>query len=121
MVTEPGWRRFRPMSIALRTAAWYALSAFALIVVATGFLYWVLITNLAYEDNRTLADNLDSMRLLLHSSPGGALPLRPVSRSVGGQAHGSRRATLGSSMTVDGSSWKRRACRRSFRRLLQRN
>lgn len=71
-----------PKSIALRMAAWYALSTVVLIVVATGFLYWVLVTSLAREDSRTLADNLDSLRLLLRSSPNGALSLRPD------QAHG---------------------------------
>lgn len=64
-------------SIALRMATWYALSAFVLIFVATGFLYWVLATNLAREDSRTLADNLDSLRLLLRSSPTGVLSRRP--------------------------------------------
>ncbi len=30
----------RPWSLAARLTAWYAGSAFALVLVATGFLYW---------------------------------------------------------------------------------
>lgn len=57
----------RPLSIALRMTIWYALSAFTLIFLATGFLYWVLATNLVREDDRTLADSLDNLRLLAHA------------------------------------------------------
>ena len=58
-----------PFSIALRMAVWYALSAFALVFAATGFLYWVLATNLEQEDIRVLEDNLNNARLLLQASP----------------------------------------------------
>lgn len=66
----------RPLSIALRMAIWYALSAFTLIFLATGFLYWVLATNLEREDIRVLDDNLNNVRLLLRSSPPSVLPDR---------------------------------------------
>ncbi|HUZ72346.1 MAG TPA: histidine kinase dimerization/phospho-acceptor domain-containing protein [Stellaceae bacterium] len=56
------------MSIALRLTLWYALSAFALIVVATGLLYWVLVNSMYQEDLRDLADNLNNALLLLPSS-----------------------------------------------------
>ena len=61
----------RPLSIALRMTAWYALSAFALIFIATGLLYWVLVTSMYHEDLRDLADNLNNARLLLSASPTG--------------------------------------------------
>jgi hypothetical protein len=48
---------------------WYALTAFALIFVATGLLYWVLVSSIYQEDLRDLADNLNNARLLLHSPP----------------------------------------------------
>ena len=38
------WRK--PPSIALRMTAWYVLSAFALILVATGLLYLVLVNGM---------------------------------------------------------------------------
>lgn len=57
------------MSIALRLTLWYALSAFALIVVATGLLYLALVNSMYQEDLRDLADNLNNALLLLPSSP----------------------------------------------------
>lgn len=64
------------MSIALRMTIWYALSAFTLIVVATGLLYWVLVESLYQEDVRDLADNLNNARLLLLSSQFQKIPDR---------------------------------------------
>lgn len=52
---------------------WYALSTFALIFVATGLLYWVLVDSMYHEDLRDLADNLNNARLLLSASPTGQL------------------------------------------------
>src|SRR5690349_12053211 len=66
---KTGSRRYRSLSIALRMTLWYALSAFALISVATGLLYWVLRDSLYQEDLRDLADNLNNARLLLRSPP----------------------------------------------------
>lgn len=43
-------------SLAGRLTVWYALSSFALILVATGYLYWALATNLDRENDRFLAD-----------------------------------------------------------------
>ncbi|UJJ58343.1 heavy metal sensor histidine kinase [Rhodanobacter sp. FW102-FHT14D06] len=63
------FRRHWSLSIAGRMTIWYTLSAFALILVATGVLYWGLVTSLAQEDARTLDDNLNNMRLLLAGSP----------------------------------------------------
>jgi two-component system, OmpR family, heavy metal sensor histidine kinase CusS len=57
----------RAMSIALRMTVWYALTAFSLIFLATGVLYWVLVTSLHQENVRDLADNLNNARLLLGS------------------------------------------------------
>lgn len=64
----------RPLSIALRMTLWYALSAFALVFVTTGLLYWVLVNSLYQEDLRDLADNVNNARLLLLSSPGEQVP-----------------------------------------------
>lgn len=68
--TKPdrGARPRRTTSIALRMTIWYALSGFALIFVASGLLYWVLVTSLYQEDIRDLADNLNNARMLLGSS-----------------------------------------------------
>jgi two-component system heavy metal sensor histidine kinase CusS len=70
-VVKAGSRRHPMMSIALRMTIWYALSAFALISVATGLLYWVLVTSMYQEALRDLAANLNNARLLLRPSPAG--------------------------------------------------
>jgi two-component system heavy metal sensor histidine kinase CusS len=67
------------MSIALKMAIWYGLSAFALVLAATGTLYWVLATNLYQEDVSNLSDNLDNARLLWRLSSPGQLPQSPIS------------------------------------------
>lgn len=73
--------RPRPaLSIALKMTAWYALSAFALIFVATGLLYWVLVDSMYHEDLRDLADNLNNARLLLSASPTGQTASTPAPR-----------------------------------------
>lgn len=64
----------RPLSIAARMTIWYTLLAFALILGATGFLYWVLIGTLGQEDARFLVDNLSNARRLLRTSPAAELP-----------------------------------------------
>ena len=52
-------------SIAVRLALWYGLSAFALVLVTTGSLYWALTVNLDREDALTLENHIQDLRLLL--------------------------------------------------------
>jgi two-component system heavy metal sensor histidine kinase CusS len=66
----------RPWSLAARLAAWYAGSAFLLVLSATGFLYWVLAANLDREDDELLADKVHVLRMLLRDTPEGGAPLR---------------------------------------------
>lgn len=73
MTGDAGLRRRRSLSIALRMTVWYALSAFVLIFVATGFLYWFLATNLEREDTQLLDDSLNNVGLILRASPSNAL------------------------------------------------
>ena len=49
---------------------WYVLSAFALILVATGLLYWVLVNGMYREDVSDLGDILENATLLLRASNG---------------------------------------------------
>src|SRR5947209_1783968 len=55
----------RSWSLAARLTAWYTGSAFVLIFLATGFLYWVLFSNLDREDDQYLADKIRILRGLL--------------------------------------------------------
>ncbi len=76
------WPLRSPPSIALRMTVWYALSAFAMVVVATSLLYFVLVNGMYREDQRDLADNLENAILLLGASRGtelsGPVSVRPA-------------------------------------------
>ncbi len=66
----------RPWSLAARLTAWYAGSAFALILVATSFLYWALAASLDQEDDATLARKVQILRAVLRDRPGDLAALR---------------------------------------------
>lgn len=63
-------------SLAARLTAWYAGSAFVLILAATGFLYWDLVTHLDHADDQFLADKVHILRLFLREKPHDITPLR---------------------------------------------
>lgn len=56
-------------SLVARLAFWFALTAFALLLVASGFLYWELATNLGKEDRDSTAQELHVLRLILRERP----------------------------------------------------
>jgi two-component system heavy metal sensor histidine kinase CusS len=60
----------RSWSIAARLTLWYTASAFALVLAATGFLYWALSDNLEREDADYLGDQIRIVRALLEKHPG---------------------------------------------------
>jgi two-component system heavy metal sensor histidine kinase CusS len=57
--------------LAARLTAWYAGTAFLLILAVTGLLYWVLVSNLDREDDEFLADQIRYLRTLLRDKPDG--------------------------------------------------
>lgn len=59
----------RPVSLATRLSAWYAGSAFFLLVTATGFLYFVLVHSFDLEDNQYLFEKVRSLEILLRDRP----------------------------------------------------
>src|SRR5436309_15202027 len=59
----------RPWSLAARLTAWYAGSAFALVLATSGFLYWALEQNLDREDDQSLRDQVQALRGVLQSGP----------------------------------------------------
>lgn len=67
----PTWMRTgeKPWSLATRLTAWYAASAFTLLLMATGYLYWALVTNFDREDDETLVDEIQILRKLLRDQP----------------------------------------------------
>lgn len=76
----------RPWSLAARLTLWYAASAFLLVLVATGYLYWALARQLDREDDQFLADKVTAVRAVLDARPGdGAALKREVEGSEAGQ------------------------------------
>jgi two-component system heavy metal sensor histidine kinase CusS len=69
-------RPARPWSLAARLTAWYAGSAFALIVAATGYLYWSSVSNLDREDDHLLGDRVRELRAVMVKRPGDVDALR---------------------------------------------
>lgn len=82
----------RPWSLAARLTLWYAGSAFLLVLVATGYLYWALVRQLDREDDQFLADKVAAVRAVLDARPGDGAALK---REVGeGPAGGDAGRTL---------------------------
>lgn len=65
-----------PRSLAARLTTWYTLSAFALILGTTGFLYHKLISSLDKEKDQMLADQVQVVRALLRDRPDDVAALR---------------------------------------------
>lgn len=59
-------RNRRPGSLALRLSAWYAASAFLLLLVGTGYLYWKLVQSFNADDDQYLSEKANTLRELLH-------------------------------------------------------
>src|SRR5215472_12466887 len=71
----------RAWSLAARLTVWYTASAFALVLGATGFLYWVLATNLDREDDESLADEVRVLGALQDKPDEGAALRQEVERA----------------------------------------
>jgi len=63
-------------SLAARLTVWYALSAFLLILCATAYLYWALERNLDREDDGTILDQIQILRVLLRDHPEDSAAIR---------------------------------------------
>lgn len=63
-------------SLAARLTLWYALSAFLLILAATGYLYWALARNLDREDDGAMLDQIQILRILLRDHPEDSAAIR---------------------------------------------
>ena len=57
----------KPWSITGRLTALYTLSTFSLLLLGTGFLYWVLLNNLERENNQFLTDKIHVLRSILQA------------------------------------------------------
>src|SRR5947209_19269850 len=70
----------RPWSLAARLTAYYAASAFALVLLATGYLYWAMVTNVDREDDQLLADRVQAALSRQQARPGDPAALGPEER-----------------------------------------
>src|SRR5438477_10021521 len=77
-------------SLALRLTVWYTLSSFALLLAATGFLYWSLAHNLDREDDEFLADKLHDIHTVLREHAGDAAAVRRELEAMGAAQESSR-------------------------------
>jgi two-component system heavy metal sensor histidine kinase CusS len=59
----------RSWSLAARLTAYYAGSAFLIVSLATGYLYWAMVRNVNLEDDRVLADRVQLLQTILQSQP----------------------------------------------------
>lgn len=59
----------RAWSLVARLAFWFGVSAFAILLVASVFLYWVLKENLDREDRESLAEEIRVLRVILRERP----------------------------------------------------
>src|SRR5436190_6274195 len=85
--TAPEPRVRRPWPLAARLAAWYAVTAFLLVLLATAFWYWVLVVNLDREDDDLLADKLQALRTLLRDNPAVGALREEVDRESAARQH----------------------------------
>lgn len=65
----PSAKDDKPWSLALRLTIWYAGSAFVILLVATGILYWALVTTLDRQDDQFLVDEVHILHDLLAERP----------------------------------------------------
>jgi two-component system, OmpR family, heavy metal sensor histidine kinase CusS len=78
----------QPLSLAARLMAWFAASAFALVFVVTGSLYWALARGLAQADDETLLDKVHVVASLLSAPhPDAAV----ITQEIGEDADAPRR------------------------------
>src|SRR6266545_2653196 len=75
----------RPWSLALRLTLWYAVSAFALVLAATGYLYWALARELVREDDEWLAGKVAEIRAATETQPTDTPDFRRLVEAGGGR------------------------------------
>src|SRR5262249_20421495 len=59
----------RSWSLASRLTTYYAGSAFLIVLLATGYLYWAMVRNVDLEDDRLLADRVQLVQSILETQP----------------------------------------------------
>lgn len=67
--SKPGSSSTVRWSIVARLTTLYAVSAFVMLVLATGFLHWTLVVNFHREDSQFLADKVHLLRTILAKTP----------------------------------------------------
>lgn len=69
MSSKPENKNASRWSLAARLTAWYAGSAFLIVVGVTLFLYWALLRSLNHEDDEVLRDKIRIAKAILEQSP----------------------------------------------------
>lgn len=89
-------------SIARRLACLYALSASALLIFASGFLYWALIATLEQEDEYFLHSRLRILEAISHELPGNIEALERVIEEENLTSAGSQHVVLSRILSESG-------------------
>jgi two-component system heavy metal sensor histidine kinase CusS len=63
----PRARTARPRSLGARLAVWYAASAFGLVLLVTGFLYWAMARSMEEEEAEFVRDKLYTLGVVLRA------------------------------------------------------
>ncbi len=88
---QPESRATRTWSLAARLATWYVVSAFALVLVVSGGLYWALLAGMRSADDEILIDKVHVLRSLLSAPhPDRAI----IEQEIGEDANAPRRIYL---------------------------
>jgi two-component system heavy metal sensor histidine kinase CusS len=72
----PGATARRAWSLAARLTVWNAASGFALVLAASGYLYWSSVSNIDREDDQLLGDRVRVLRAVMLNRPGDADAIR---------------------------------------------
>lgn len=62
-------QKYPTWSLATMLTTYYACSAFLIVLLATGYLYWAMVRNLDLEDDRLLADRIRLLQAILYHEP----------------------------------------------------
>ena len=87
-------------SLATRLTAWYAASSFAIVLGATIFLYWTLVSGMARQDDEFLWNKVHVLRTLLQAEPNDKAQ---ITQEVGEDVNGPQRA-YARVVSLDGGS-----------------
>jgi len=90
----------QPWSLATRLTAWYAAASFAIVLGATIFLYWTVVSGMARQDDQFLWNKVHVLRTLLQADPNDK---GQITQEIGEDVNGPQKA-YARIVSLDGGS-----------------